>query len=374
MAESIGNVYETSVPSLSDTADIQEALRLYHYGANSGSGDGQYAPTNTDPTNLVIPSVAYHLYNLQQQITNFESGVLPSAYVAKGALISASQAGTPLAIVVGQNGQTLTVNSATATGLEWRFPEVTLTNNATLSNKVLLNSNISITGLRFPGPVGNSFITTLATLTPNANKTVFLPPTESILDTSTTLVGTNTEQTLSNKTIQASLNVVTNLGVQILTVANTTNGNIELGRRDSVASTPYIDFHSGGFTVDYDVRIISSGGASTTGRGNLQIDGNLLNNLNTIPKTANYILQFSDFNTILQMDGAFAFQLNTSLSAAVAGTQITLLARSAGVSVAEGSGVTLLATPGKKLRAAGSMATLLCLGTNSWVLTGDLIP
>jgi hypothetical protein len=45
-----------------------------------------------------------------------------------------------------------------------------------------------------------------------------------------------------------------------LTVANSVNGNIELGRRDSVSSTPYIDFHSGGFTVDYDVRIISTGG------------------------------------------------------------------------------------------------------------------
>jgi hypothetical protein len=374
MAESIGNLYSTAIPALSDTADIQEALRIYHYGAPSGTGGGQYPITNTDPTNLIIPSVAYHLYALQTQIDNFEAGILPSAFTEKGVLISASQPGTPRPLTAGPNGQVLTTNSATTTGLEWRVPEVTLANTVNLSNKTLSSSNIAIGGLRFVGPPGNSFATTLAINTPDANKTVFLPDTANIPNVSTTLVGTDTVQTLRNKTLEASINVVTNLGVQILTVANSVNGNIELGRRDSVSSTPYIDFHSGGFTVDYDVRIISTGGASTAGRGNLQIDGNLLNNLNTIPKTENYSLQFVDFNTILQMNGAFTFQLTSNLSTATPGTQITLLARTTGVSVTPGAGVTLLATPGTKLRAAGSMATLLCLGTNSWVLTGDLIP
>jgi hypothetical protein len=374
MVDSIGNVYDTSIPSLSDTADIQEALRIYHYGLPSGTGSGQYPITNSDPENLPNPSLARHLKELQDQIDDFQAGILPSAYTEKGVLISASQPETPRPISPGPNGQVLTTNSATTTGLEWRVPEVTLTNIATLSNKTLSSSNISIGGLRFLGPIGNSFGTTLAINTPDANKTVFLPDTANIPNVSTVLVGTDTVQTLINKTIQASINVITNLGVPILTISNSTNGNIELGRRDNVSSTPFIDFHSGGFTVDYDVRIISSGGASTAGRGNLQIDGNLLNNLNVTPKTANYILQFSDFNTILQMNGTFAFQLNNTLGAATPGTQITLLARSTGVSVTAGTGVTLLATPGTRLRAAGSMATLLCLGTNSWVLTGDLIP
>jgi len=379
MAESIGNLYSTAIPSLSDTADIQEALRIYHYGARSGSGIGQYPITNTDPTNLKIPSVAYHLYALQNQIDNFQAGILPSAFIEKGVLISASQPGTPRPLSVGSNGQILIANPATTTGLEWRFPEVTLSNTATLSNKTLqaatlLNSSVNINGLRFAGPAGNSFGTTLIVPTPTANKTVLFPATSAIPLESTTLVGTDTIQTLSNKTLQASFNIVTSLGVQILTVSNSVDGNIELGRRDSVASSPYIDFHSGGLNPDYDVRIISTGGSSISGRGTLKIDGNFVNNLNVTPKIENYAFQVSDFNTILQMNGAFIFQLNNTLSAATPGTQITLLARSTGVSVAEGSGVTLLATPGKKLRAAGSMATLLCLETNSWVLTGDLIP
>jgi hypothetical protein len=377
MTESIGNLYTTAVPSLSDTADIQEALRVYHYGLPSS----EFSITETNPENLLAPSVARSLYLLQAQIDNFQAGVLPSAYTDKGVLISASQAGTPRPIIAGANGQVLTTNSATETGLEWSVPEVTLTNIATLTNKTLslatlLNSSVNISGLRFDGPSGNSFGTTLIMPTPTANKTVLFPATATIPLESTTLVGTDTIQTLSNKTLQASVGFVTSLGVQILTVNNSVDGSIELGRRDTVASSPYIDFHSGGSSPapDYDVRIISTGGSSIAGRGTLRIDGNLVNNLNVTPKVQNYAFVVSDFNTIVQMNGAFAFQLNNTLSTATPGTQITLLARTTGVSVAAGSGVTLLATPGNKLRAAGSMATLLCLGTNSWVLTGDLMP
>jgi hypothetical protein len=204
MTESIGNLYETEVPALSDVADIQEALRIYHYGAPSGSGSGQYPISNSAPSNLVSPSIAYHFYNLQEQIDNFESGVLPSAYTAKGVLISASQASTPRALDVGPNGQVLTTNSATLTGLEWSTPAVTLTNTVTLTNKTLSNATISASGLIFGGLAGNSFTTTLVLPTPSANKTVFFPATADIPSTSTTLIGRDTVDTLTNKSITVS--------------------------------------------------------------------------------------------------------------------------------------------------------------------------
>jgi hypothetical protein len=204
VTDSIGNLYETEVPALSDVADIQEALRIYHYGAPSGSGPGQYPISNSAPSNLVVPSMAYHLYNLQEQIDNFESGVLPSAYTAKGVLISASQASTPRALDVGPNGQVLTTNSATLTGLEWSTPAVTLTNTVTLTNKTLSNATISASGLIFGGLAGNSFTTTLVLPTPTANKTVFFPATEDTPAPSTTLVGRDTIDTLTNKSITVS--------------------------------------------------------------------------------------------------------------------------------------------------------------------------
>jgi hypothetical protein len=201
MTDSIGNIYETEVPALSDVADIQEALRIYHYGAPSGSGPGQYPISNSEPSNLVVPSIAYHLYNLQTQIDDFESGVLPSAYISKGVLISASQAGTPRPLEAAPNGQVLTTNSATLTGLEWSVPAVTLTNTVTLINKTLTNSTISSSGLIFAGPTGNAFTTTLILPTPTANKTVLFPETADIPSTSTTLVGRDTVDTLTNKSM-----------------------------------------------------------------------------------------------------------------------------------------------------------------------------
>lgn len=55
------------------------------------------------------------------------------------------------------------------------------------------------------------------------------------------------------------------------------------------------------------------------------------------------------------------------------GSQINLLAiGTATVTTAAGSGVTLNATPGLKLRAQWSSATLIKRGANTWVAIGDL--
>ena len=47
------------------------------------------------------------------------------------------------------------------------------------------------------------------------------------------------------------------------------NNNIELGRIDGSASSPFIDFHSGAVAVDRDVRIIASGGNGSNDGGTL---------------------------------------------------------------------------------------------------------
>jgi hypothetical protein len=63
-AENIDNtvngtgLFPAKVPGLSDAADIQAALKLYHYGSYTYDG------SNTNTTNLVNPSIAKHLQNL----------------------------------------------------------------------------------------------------------------------------------------------------------------------------------------------------------------------------------------------------------------------------------------------------------------------
>jgi hypothetical protein len=67
-SENIGNVYPTKIPGYDDAADIQAALRLYHYGSET------YDINNTNLASLPNPSIAYTLNDLQSQITtNYNS-------------------------------------------------------------------------------------------------------------------------------------------------------------------------------------------------------------------------------------------------------------------------------------------------------------
>ena len=132
-AESIGNLVPTKIPGYADAADIQAALRLYHYG------DYTYTTSNSNTANLVNPSIAYTINNLQSQITaiDLSNALLKTDFAAKGDLLSASANDTLSILSVGSNGTVLTANSASASGLAWTTPDVTLTNSATLTNKTL---------------------------------------------------------------------------------------------------------------------------------------------------------------------------------------------------------------------------------------------
>ena len=132
-AESIGTLVPTKIPGLSDPADIQAALRLYHYG------DYAYNTANASTASLVNPSIAYTINNLQTQIDNLDAeGTLKlTDFAAKGDLLSASANDTLSVLSVGTNGQVLTANSATSSGLQWSTPDVTLTNAVTLTSKTL---------------------------------------------------------------------------------------------------------------------------------------------------------------------------------------------------------------------------------------------
>ncbi len=89
-----------------------------------------------------------------------------------------------------------------------------------------------------------------------------------------------------------------------------------------------------------------------------------------------YTLVLGDAGKIVEINNASAITLTIPTNASVAypvGTQITLLQTGAGqITVTGPSGGTLNATPGTKLRAQWSSATLLKRATDTWVLIGDL--
>lgn len=99
-AENIDNtingtgLFPAKVPGLSDAADIQAALRLYHYGSYTYDG------SNTNPANLLNPSIAKHLQNLKEADA--------AEIVARNAAITAHNAAT-----TGVHGIANTANLAT---------------------------------------------------------------------------------------------------------------------------------------------------------------------------------------------------------------------------------------------------------------------
>ena len=60
--ENIGNLVPTKIPALSDDANIQDALKAYHYGSYT------FDTAETNTANLLNPSIAYTVNNLQTQI------------------------------------------------------------------------------------------------------------------------------------------------------------------------------------------------------------------------------------------------------------------------------------------------------------------
>lgn len=182
--------YNTKIPSASDTADIVAAFRLYHYGQPGESEK----------------SMAHHLSTLDNRITNIPNPVPLSLWSARGALVSSTTGATSSSdlatISLGTPGQVLTVLSGTSgTGIAWQAPEVTLINSVIMTNKTLVDASVAIrpdSGVTFRGPSGNAFATVLGVGSLTANRSITLP------DASTELVGTNSTQTLTNKSIDAA--------------------------------------------------------------------------------------------------------------------------------------------------------------------------
>lgn len=65
--ESIGALYPTKIPGYADAADIQAALRAYHYGSYT------YDTTNTSTASLEANSIAKFLFDIETDITALEN-------------------------------------------------------------------------------------------------------------------------------------------------------------------------------------------------------------------------------------------------------------------------------------------------------------
>ena len=93
-------------------------------------------------------------------------------------------------------------------------------------------------------------------------------------------------------------------------------------------------------------------------------------------ETASYTLVLADASKVVEMNVVSANTLTVPPNSSVAydvGAQITILQTGAGqTTLTQGAGVTINGTPGLKLRAQWSSATLIKRATDTWVAIGDL--
>lgn len=110
--EDIGELIPTKIPGYADPADIQAALRAYHYG----SYDFDF--NETDPNNLISPSMAKTIYDIQDDITN----IFPSQTSNSGKYLTTNGTVVSWASVdafpsqTGNSGKYLTTNG---TSVSW---------------------------------------------------------------------------------------------------------------------------------------------------------------------------------------------------------------------------------------------------------------
>lgn len=159
------------------------------------------------------------------------------------------------------------------------------------------------------------------------------------LSASAAVVGTTTIQTLSNKTLDNP-------------TIPSVNGNMSVSGSISVSSN-----------------LLSS--------GSVFVSGNIVGHIDILDKTSNYTLGLSDDGKLIQMNVSSANSVTIPLNSTAAlpvGTQITIVQAGTGQTTIVGAdpGVIINVTPGLKLRARWSAASLIKLGTNSWLVTGDL--
>jgi hypothetical protein len=106
------------------------------------------------------------------------------------------------------------------------------------------------------------------------------------------------------------------------------------------------------------------------------IDLGKIADISTSAQVASYTLALSDKNKLVEMNVGSSNNLTVPLNSTVAfpvGSQIHILQTGTGqTTVVPAGGVTVNSTPGLKLRARWSSATLIKRATDTWVLIGDL--
>ena len=176
-----------------------------------------------------------------------DSAILPPSQQSTKAFVeSGTSTLTNKTIDSANNTLTVDLSEATVTGTLAEFNTavsdatlVSTTGTETLTNKTLTSPTVSGLALSdasmvFEGSTDDAFETTLAVADPTADRTVTLP------NATTNLVGEDTTNTLTNKSISGSSNTLSNIGNSSLVNSSVSYGGVSLSLGGSDA-TPAFD-------------------------------------------------------------------------------------------------------------------------------------
>lgn len=244
---------------------------------------------------------------------------------------------------------------------------------STTATQTLTNKTISVDNNTLSGIAATSFVLSNASGNIDGTASQKTIPTGDV-------IGTSDTQTLTNKTIDASNNTLTNVSLTTavtgtLPVANGGTGITSLGTGVATwLGTP---------TSANLISVVSD----ETGSGSLVFGTSpTLNdpkiNLTIDPETASYTAVLANNGQLVTMDNASANTFSIPTDASVAfpvGTQINVLQIGAGQTTIQAvtAGTTTVVSTGgtanaPKLRVRYSSATCIKLAANSWVVMGDI--
>ena len=230
---------------------------------------------------------------------------------------------------------------------------------------------ISSGGATFNGSTSGTIVL-LANATAGTTTITLPASTGTVVTTGDT--GTVTSAMIANSTI-VNADISASAAIELSKLATSTAGNIIVynasGVPTSVTETGDVTISDTGVTAIASGVIVNADISTTAA-----IDLGKLADISTSAQTASYTLVLADKNKIVEMSNASVNNLTVPPNSSVAfpvGAQINILQTGVGqTTIVEGAGVTVNRTPGLKLRAQWSSATLIKRATDSWVLIGDL--
>jgi hypothetical protein len=186
--------------------------------------------------------------------------------------------------------------------------------------------------------------------------------------------GTVTSTMIADATI-VNGDISASAGIALSKLATSTAGNIIVYNSSGV---PTAVAETGDITIsDTGVTAIASGVIVNADiSASAAIELGKLADVSTNAQTASYTLVLADKNKVVEMGVGSANNLTVPLNSSQAfpvGSQINILQTGSGqTTIVATGGVTINATPGLKMRAQWSYATLIKRATDTWVLVGDI--